>query len=90
MTTETTQEAEEPGKCGDFKRGGVDLRCVLLPGHAEGPEASWHAATCIEHRTIETDGERHEIRIRETVTWKPVDHVREAVRHIMAGREDQS
>ena len=85
MSTETTQEGDEARKCGDLKRGNIDLRCVLLPGHAEGPDATWHAATCIEHRTIEYDGARHEIYIRETVTWEPVDHVREAVRHLKAG-----
>jgi len=79
---------DKPRKCGDLKRGNIDLRCVLLPGHAVGPEATWHAATCTENRIVEYDGARHEIHMRETVTWEPVDHMAEAVRHLIAGREE--
>jgi hypothetical protein len=76
--------------CGAVKHGVIDLRCALEPGHNEANEerpATWHWATVIQRSDIEYPGAHHEIEHTETVTWEPVDHAEEAVRHMLAGRK---
>jgi hypothetical protein len=70
--------------CGAVKQGGVTLRCTEPKDHGE----SWHKATYTDHREIDYDGAHHVIHMVETVTWKPVDLIREATRHLMAGRPE--
>jgi hypothetical protein len=69
-------------KCGAVKQGGVTLRCELAEDHG----TDWHRATYTDHREIVYDGAHHVIDMVETVTWEPVDHVKEAVRHMFADR----
>lgn len=77
--------AEQLVKCGAVKQGGVTLRCRLPEKH-EG----WHQADYTDHREIAYDGAHHVIDTVETVTWEPVDHVREAVRHLFEGRRSDA
>lgn len=86
-TTRPSLRPREDGTeeiCGAVKQGGVTLRCTEPEGH----EPAWHKAVYTEHREIDYDGAHHVIHMVETVTWKPVDHIREATRHIMAGRPE--
>jgi len=89
MSIEDTAPAREL-KCGDLKSGGVDLRCSLPEGHADGyepdsgGEAYWHEGIVTDHREITYGGARHVVDTTETVTWEPVDHIAEATRHLMA------
>lgn len=77
-----------PGeKCRAVKHGRVDLHCTLPKDHA-GDE--WHQATFTAHQEITYDGAHHVIHSVETVTWEPVDHIREATRHLMAGRKEDA
>jgi hypothetical protein len=86
MTAETQEAAkEEPLKCRDVKYGPVELYCELDAGHAEGPDGTWHEATFRDHREIAYSGSRHVVDTVEHVTWEPVDHAAEAVRHLTAG-----
>jgi len=76
-------------KCGAVKNGGVTLRCTEPRGHddpRDGTPATWHKAIYTDHREITYVGARHVIHSEESVTWEPVDHVREATRHLFAGR----
>ncbi len=75
----------KPGaeKCRDVKHGRIDLHCTRTRGH-EG----WHEADYADHQEVTYDGARHTVHMTEHVEWEPVDHVKEAVRHIMAGRND--
>lgn len=73
-------------KCGAVKHGGVTLRCGEPDGHAK--DGSWHKAMFTEHRELVYDGAHHVIDTVETVTWEPVDYIREAVRHMMTGRSE--
>jgi hypothetical protein len=80
-------------ECGAVKHGVIDLRCALERGHDEANEerpATWHWATVIQRSDIEYPGAHHEIEQTETVTWAPVDHAEEAVRHMLAGRKRQA
>jgi hypothetical protein len=76
-------------KCRAVKHGVVDLQCSLAADHdrpVDDKPGTWHTATLTDRREIDYDGARHSIVTTETVTWEPVDHAAEAVRHIMAGR----
>lgn len=75
--------APETPLCRDVKRGRVDLTCELPPGH----EPEWHKAVCVSRQEITTHDTHHVVGITETVTWEPVDHVKEAVRHLMKGAD---
>lgn len=68
-------------KCRAVKHGGTTLLC----GEPKDHGGTWHKATYTESREVVYDGSHHVIHMTETVTWEPVDHVREATRHIMAG-----
>lgn len=92
MPTEDEGFAPEPvaaEKCRAVKHGRVDLHCTEPKGHdgQRGPDY-WHKATFTDHQEITYDGARHVIHSVETVTWEPVDHIREATRHLMAGRRE--
>jgi len=87
--TETSQDPA-PETCRSVKRGGTDLLCSLERGHDEPTEerpATWHRAVFLNRSEIDYPGGHHEIKLVETVTWKPVDHAAEAARHLMAGRD---
>jgi hypothetical protein len=73
--------SEQLVRCGAVKHGGVTLHCTLPEKH-EG----WHKGDLTDHREIVYDGSHHVIHTVETVTWEPVDHIHEAVRHMLAGR----
>jgi hypothetical protein len=90
MPDEITPEPEFV-KCGAVKHGGVTLRCGVRRDHdkpQDGKPGTWHMASYTDTREIVYDGSHHEIRTTETVTWEPVDHIREATRHILAARPD--
>jgi hypothetical protein len=76
----------EPRKCRAVKHGGVTLHCTEPEGHDGGPDPTWHKAVYSEHREVNYDGAYHVIDMTERVTWEPVDHVAEAVRHLTAKR----
>ncbi len=85
---EATAKTAPAEKCRDLKRGRVDLHCTLPRGHADGKDGTWHEAMYTDHQMITYDGATHTVHVTEHVTWEPLDHVREAVRHLMAGRRD--
>jgi len=66
--------------CGAPKDGGYRLHCELPAGHD-----GWHKAVYRDNREMTYLGSRHIVEMTETVTWEPVDHVREAVSRLMAG-----
>ncbi|HEV2376193.1 MAG TPA: hypothetical protein VGS19_28990 [Streptosporangiaceae bacterium] len=71
--------AEDMTPCRDVKHGRVTLLCELEEGH-EG----WHKAVYTQHEEVTYQGSHHVMDLTETVTWEPVDHLAEAVRHIAA------
>ena len=73
-------------KCRAVKHGRVELHCTKPRGHDSGDDPTWHEAVFTEHQEISYDGAHHVVDLREVVTWEPVDHVAEATRHLMAGR----
>lgn len=75
---------QEVPRCYAVKQGRVTLTCELDEGHD-----GWHEATYTDHQEVTYQGARHVVDLTEAVTWEPVDHVAEAVRHITAkGRRD--
>jgi hypothetical protein len=65
--------------CGAPKDGGYRLHCELPPGH----EPDWHKGVWHEHREVTYLGSHHVIELTETVTWEPVDRVKEALNRLV-------
>ena len=68
--------------CGAPKEGGYRLHCELPPGHEPG----WHKAVCHDRREVTYLGSHYLMEATETVTWEPVDRVREAVARLVESR----
>jgi hypothetical protein len=82
--------SEVRGKCGAFRRGVVDLLCSEKRGHdqaEDGKPGTWHKAVYATRQEITYPGAYHVAEHRETVTWEPVDHVEESMRHMHAAVE---
>ena len=74
-------------KCGAVKHGAIDLRCSEERGHDESTEerpATWHRDALTQRSEVDYDGAHHVIEHTETVTWEPVDHAAESLRHMAA------
>lgn len=83
MTDDQAMPVPEAVLCRAVKHGGVDLTCELPDRHDESPEGTWHHAVFTERRELTYAGARHVIEMTETVTWEPVDHVKESVRMLL-------
>jgi hypothetical protein len=75
------QTEHEVQLCRAIKNGMVSLQCELPDGH-EG----WHKGVYYDRSEVTYLGSHHVVERTETVTWEPLDHVKEAVRHMMADR----
>jgi hypothetical protein len=87
-TKETEAASSDDETCGAARSiGSHSLRCALRPGHTVND--GWHESLVTRDEVITFADLRHVVHTEESITWAPVDRIKDAVRHLMADRADK-